>query len=448
MDDSNGQGRYDRYTLVIAGEMCMRFVETGDSVPKLFSEMLRKTSKLMLQMANAKGNGISYGRSLGAHGDTAVLETLPIAAYLGLLSQEEIQLAYSYSLSVAQKYVNFWIDEDTGVVNMWDKGRKIDPYRSKERLLNEDLDLCMKLIKARKYWSHLGLDDSTFHADYERQLQQRDPFQYFSFEEGRYSRGLAVIRDRHHVILLPIIGGHYQETPYLPIPCENNMLITSPKTKQPFLVPVVILQDGSRLMPVEYMERITHEKVGDKFQVRYTQDQVCLLGQGVEPQADGRLRSETRYTFSEGRIEREDWFFANVDVDRSAKRKRIMVHYRAVAGRCPHDVSSLMGIRVFEFVNHHICISRRLFIHIPHAGKPFFHHYLRHVRSSTQRRSFAYIIHPLAQCISVIREADFFLHFIVVKTHTGSYCPIGIFIIFRYPIPSFIPSSCRARSRS
>lgn len=315
MDDSDGRGRYDRYTLVIAGEMCMRFADISEPVPELYRAMLRKASEIVMQMANTRGNGISYGRSLGAHGDTAVLEVLPIAASLGLLSDEEMRVAHGYSLKVAQKYRRFWIDPDTGLVNMWDKGRKIDPYRGKERLLNEDLDMCLKLIKAGEYWSKLGLGGAASSSDYDQQLERMDKFTYFAFEEGTYSRGLAVVRDRHHVIQLPLIGGHYQETPYLPIPSENRMLMTSPKTKQPALAPVVVLRDGSRLMPVEYMRQIDHEQHPGEFHVRYRQDAVCLLGEGVEPRPDKRMRSETHYTFREGTIEREDRLYPQAGLD-------------------------------------------------------------------------------------------------------------------------------------
>lgn len=47
-----------------------------------------------------------------------------------------------YTLMVqAERYIRFWMDQETNAVNMWDKGRKVDPYRGKERVLNEESNL-------------------------------------------------------------------------------------------------------------------------------------------------------------------------------------------------------------------------------------------------------------------------------------------------------------------
>src|SRR5262249_10233844 len=132
-DETAGEGRFDRYSILLIAEICERFVETGLTVPPELKRMLRKSAELALATASSTGEGFSFGRSIGAYGETAELEILSIAAYLDVLSAEEKQYAYAYATRIVARYVEFWYDSTLHSVDLWGKGRRTDAYRGENR---------------------------------------------------------------------------------------------------------------------------------------------------------------------------------------------------------------------------------------------------------------------------------------------------------------------------
>jgi hypothetical protein len=86
-DETAGQGRCDRYSILLAAEICERFIETGLSVAPELKALLRKSASVALNAANADGSGFTMGRSLGPYGETAMQEILSTAAYQGSMHQ-------------------------------------------------------------------------------------------------------------------------------------------------------------------------------------------------------------------------------------------------------------------------------------------------------------------------------------------------------------------------
>jgi hypothetical protein len=138
-DETDGDGRFDRYSVLLAGEIAQRYIETGGKPPAETLAWLRKSADVMLMRLDAEGRGFEYGRSIGPYGETAIIETLTAAAVLDLLTPQQKDLAYAYSARAAQRYVQFWQDPKTGSVNLWDGGRRTDDYRGKFRILGENL---------------------------------------------------------------------------------------------------------------------------------------------------------------------------------------------------------------------------------------------------------------------------------------------------------------------
>ena len=161
MDETKGEGRFDRYSILIPAEITELVVKTGWQEPELIRDMLGRSARIVLQMANEQGWGFSYGRSIGAYGETAVLQILASAAQLpGLLTENERTLAYAYSIKCIRTMILFWYDEEMQSINMWNKGRRTDGYRNKNRILGENLSLSMQVIDVIEQWKSLGYDCS------------------------------------------------------------------------------------------------------------------------------------------------------------------------------------------------------------------------------------------------------------------------------------------------
>jgi hypothetical protein len=80
-DETDGQGRFDRYSVLLIGEIAQRFIESGLEPPPEVRTWLRKSVDLLLPRLNLRGEGFEYGRSIGAYGETAFLEVLSAAAF-------------------------------------------------------------------------------------------------------------------------------------------------------------------------------------------------------------------------------------------------------------------------------------------------------------------------------------------------------------------------------
>src|SRR6185436_6111142 len=78
-DETPGEGRFDRYSLLVMGEVSQRLIETGRAVPPQLRTWLRNAVDGQLQLTNLSGNGFEYGRSLGPYADTSFLEVLSAA---------------------------------------------------------------------------------------------------------------------------------------------------------------------------------------------------------------------------------------------------------------------------------------------------------------------------------------------------------------------------------
>ena len=148
-------------------------------------DWLRESARLLLLRLNAEGDGFEYGRSIGTYGETAFLEVLSAAATLNLLTPRERDAAYSFSAVAAQRYMDFWVDPATGSVNMWDKGRKTDDYRGKNRILGENLSLARQYIYTDAEWNALGYRDvANFTRAFKRDSGM-SPTEYLAREAAR-----------------------------------------------------------------------------------------------------------------------------------------------------------------------------------------------------------------------------------------------------------------------
>ena len=45
----------------------------------------------------------------------------------GLLTEDELEIAYGYSVKVMEHMVDFWYDKDMESINMWEHGGSLEP---------------------------------------------------------------------------------------------------------------------------------------------------------------------------------------------------------------------------------------------------------------------------------------------------------------------------------
>ncbi|MBO9707963.1 MAG: hypothetical protein J7521_07115 [Caulobacter sp.] len=315
-DETDGEGRFDRYSVLLAGEIAQRFIETGGKPPAEVLAWLRKSADVMMMRLDAQGRGFEYGRSIGPYGETAIIEVLTAAAVLDVLTPREKDLAYAYSARAAQRYADFWQDPKTGSVNLWDGGRRTDDYRGKFRILGENLSLAHQYAYTSANWAKLGYGGKTPAADWAKGLSTLPRRQVTWFARGQYDRLLVSVRDGDRMISLPVINGgetQHMHNPYFPIPFSPGMLEASPDGVAPLLTPRLTLGDGSALMPLAYFKDVKVEEKGARTTVSWRQDELDRMGERA-PVADKRVSVATTYVLEPGRITRTDVFTPSAGV--------------------------------------------------------------------------------------------------------------------------------------
>jgi len=311
-DETDGEGRFDRYSVLLAGEIAQRFMETGDVPPAEVIGWLRKSVAVMLPRLNSRGEGFEYGRSLGPYSETAIIEVLTAAAVLNLLNDDDKALAYAYASRAAVRYADFWLDPGTGSVNLWDQGRRTDAYRGKFRILGENFSLGHQYVYTNAAWNRLGYRNKHPLQDFEAKLQRLPDRSTTWFARGKYDRMLLTLREGGRIIGLPLINGgaeQHMHVPYFPIPFSPGLFDGVADGTEPFLVPRFELDDGSVLMPLAYFRGVEVSESSKRTQVSYRQTELDLMG-GRAPRPDDRLGVTTTYVFEPGVITRTDVYTA------------------------------------------------------------------------------------------------------------------------------------------
>jgi hypothetical protein len=319
-DETDGQGRFDRYSILLAAEICERFIETGLPVTPELKALLRKSAEVALNSATANGSGFTMGRSLGPYGDTAMLEILSTAAYLGVLSQEEKEYAYAYSSRIAERYMSFWYNPQMGSVDMWNGGRRTDTYRGKHRILGENFSLLHQLITTNEMWNKAGMKDVVPRKDLAAWLERTRPkFSLTRFARGEHDRALAIWRDKGHVFSLSIINGgqsQHANSPYYPLPFAHDVVsgVADSGADNGQLLPKFTLADGSELIATAWMKDIGATPRGAGQVLTYRQDALTKLGKNL-PVKDARIRVETEYSLQPGAITRTDRYIPTAPLE-------------------------------------------------------------------------------------------------------------------------------------
>ncbi|MBV8500102.1 MAG: hypothetical protein JO006_00105 [Paucibacter sp.] len=312
-DETDGEGRFDRYSILLVAEICERLMETGMPVPDELKSLLRRSADIALNIANPHGDGFSFGRSLGPYGDTAPLEILTAAAVLGVLTPDEQSHAYAYVSSITAKYANFWFDPALHSVDMWTRGRRTDQYRAEHRILGENFSLLHQFLAANALWNSAGWRDLDPPIDLTDWVARTRPsFDLVWFAKGEYDRALALVRDGSQLFSLLIVNGgagQHANSPYYPLPFALGLVAGIPDSgaARAQLLPRLELDDGTVLLPTAFIKDITTREDDGTRRVSFHQDALARLG-GRSPQPDARVSVTTEYRFESGSIVRIDRF--------------------------------------------------------------------------------------------------------------------------------------------
>jgi hypothetical protein len=315
-DETDGDGRFDRYSVLLAGEIANHFLQSGVQPTAEVKGWLRKAADVMLMRINIRGEGWEYGRSLGPYGETAIIETLTAAAAAGILTPSEMDMAYTFSTIVANRYINFWLDPTTGSVNLWDRGRRTDAYRGKFRIFGENLSLAHQFSYTNAVWNSLGYTNRAPIADFEARLAQRPPQATTWFSRGNYDRLLFTRRDKSLLFGLPLINGgtsQHMNNPYFPIPFARGIVESMADGKTPQLVPRFTFANDDVLMPLAFFKNIQVSTHGRATSVSMRQDELNRMGDAA-PVKDDRLSVVTRFDFRDGEVSRTDVYTPKVPV--------------------------------------------------------------------------------------------------------------------------------------
>lgn len=310
-DETDGEGRFDRYSILLIAEICERFLETGLQPDAELKALLRKAADIALNVANTAGDGFSFGRSLGPYGETALVEILSVSAYLKVLTPEEKQYAYAFSSRVAARYMDFWYDPSMQSVDMWGKGRRTDTYRGKHRILGENFSLLHQLLSTNEMWNEAGFKDVRPKADLQAWLDKNRPqFSVTTFAQGDYDRALAIFRDGKHVVSLNMINGgasQHDNSPYYPLPFAPGIVsgVADGGGAHAQLLPKFVMADGAQLIGAAWIKDIKTSSSGQRHTITYRQDELDRLGQHA-PVKDARIKLHTTYTLEHGVMTRTD----------------------------------------------------------------------------------------------------------------------------------------------
>lgn len=319
-DETEGEGRFDRYSILLAAEVGERYIETGLEVTPQLQQLLRNSVKIAFDVGRANGEGFSFGRSIGPYGDTAILEILSAAARLGLLDSDEKAHAYAYSARIVERYFAFWYDPALRSVDMWGKGRRTDAYRGKHRILGENLSLLHQLASAAQLWKQAGYAGVVPADDLDTWMKKTQPaFALHWFARGTQDRALAVVRDGDRVFSLLMVNGgtgQHDNSPYYTLPFANDIIagVADSGARHAQLLPKLLLRDGTELIPAAFIKDIRTASRDGIRTVSFRQDALDRLGR-KSPIEDGRIQVETRYAFAPGTITRIDRYTASVPVE-------------------------------------------------------------------------------------------------------------------------------------
>lgn len=309
-DEIEGEGLYDRYSVLLIAEIAHRFRETGRPLTSEMQTRLRSSAQFVLCNLNKNGDGFQFGRSIGAFGDSAFLEILSAAAWHGVLTAVETRMAYAFARRATRKFLDFWHDGIRQSVNLWEDGRATDGYRNKQRILGETISLLHQHIYTHRVWQQLKLKPTPeLQSEFDNWLAELPRATLTRFVNNRDAKAALTVRDGDRLFSLWLVNPakHHDNGAYAPTPFSSSLIQAVPGANIHPLVPLIELDDGSQLRPMAYFDAIYLEESGERTILHCRQSALATVHKG-KLRPDARVSVQTRFEFSPGRLCRKDEF--------------------------------------------------------------------------------------------------------------------------------------------
>lgn len=321
MDETNGHGRYDKYSLNVASELSELYILFNKPIPEKIKRMLRASIEANIIIGDEYGHGCLYGRSIGGNASSTVIEVLPLALLQGDLMDDILdeEVVYNMVYAAGKRMIEFWFSSSRGIFNLWDDGKQTDSYRGKHRVLEVNLDLSLKMIRANKFLKMSGWYQKKPLASevLKDKLSCLPKVNYISYESESYDRGLAVYRGNSGIMMLPIINGahhYYKNSQYMPIPYSYELISGSSNRAESSLIPKLYFEDGAIVSPIVYSKDVTVINRDDEMYVSYRQDEMCVMNDEMPGKYSG-ISDQITYRISDNVIERKDVFRVIGDIN-------------------------------------------------------------------------------------------------------------------------------------
>jgi len=304
MDEDPPMARFDRYSIVVTSELSDTLEAVEREVPRSVLDNLAHAAKMSVQMANEKGDGINYGRSLSCHGDAATLEILASAFARGLIADEDRDQALLYCIRITEKIFDFWYDKELKSFNIWWNGRSTNRYRQEHRVLEVNMDMANHMLTTLHNFEIAGLADTLPNIEKLPSPEKWVATPLTFRKDSQQSAETIILRRKDTMVMLPLVGlgKVYMNAAYQPYPNICGVIEAAPEAKYPFLIPQYKTEDGALYRPIQFYTDIKTESRCGRVKVT-AKGKLALLGEAYPKKSEYGF--ETIFSFNGDTISAE-----------------------------------------------------------------------------------------------------------------------------------------------
>jgi hypothetical protein len=317
-DETNGKGRFDRYSFLLIAEIAYRFYEAGLPLTQRMKKWLKASADYVLFNVNDRGDGFQWGRSIGAYGDSAFLEILTAAAVHNLLDKQEHAAACYFARRITHKFITFWYQKDRQSINIWTDGRATDAYRGKHRILGENLSLLHQHLQCHREWERYSeyLNNDVLQSVYKDWKKKLSAAKVTEFKKAECNYSVVTFRVQDTITNIPLINGdrHHNQMAYQPIPFTSGKIDVLPEYFKPILTPIITLSDGKEYTAYPCYENLDFETGNDWCKLSFLRSHLTKL-ELMTPEKSVAVESFLTYELDATSISGKESFEFSADVD-------------------------------------------------------------------------------------------------------------------------------------
>ncbi|MBP5980594.1 MAG: tetratricopeptide repeat protein [Halomonas sp.] len=315
-DETNGYGRYDRYSFLLIAEIAYRFYESSMPLTKKMKSYLKASASFVLYNVNDDGDGFQWGRSIGAYGDSAYLEILTAAYIHNLLNEDEKLVACYFIKKITYKFLYFWFQSDRMSINIWTDGRSTDAYRGKHRILGENFSLLHQHLYCQKIWERYEFynNDNLLYKKFNGWCKNRENSLIIKFKKNDCNYSFISYFSNKVNTILPLINGerYHNQMAYQAIPFTKSWFSVVPDLRTHVLSPILQAESNVQYIPHPCYENIFFDKKESSLLVSFENKGFTQFFCKI-PDKELSSHLKTSYTFGSGFISAQQEIFLNAE---------------------------------------------------------------------------------------------------------------------------------------